>query len=97
MKTDFKTIIFYIVLAICGLVLLWFTTITTMDYSRNLVQGYAVSAVVALSYAFVLYKSHLLFHQKRIGLAYFFVIGFFLVLAFIQMIGCSNSVSFRMH
>ena len=97
MKTDFKTILFYIILATCGLVFLLFTTITTMDYTRNLVQGYVVSAVVALSYAFVLYKSHLLFHQNRVGLAYFLVIGLFLVLAFFQMIGCANSISWRMH
>ena len=92
MKTDFKTIFFYIILVTCSLALLGLTVITTMNYTKNLIQGYAISTLVALSYPLVLHKSHLLFTQNRVGLAYFLIIGLFLVLAFIQMIGCAGSI-----
>ena len=92
MKTDFKTIFFYIVLAICSIALFTLITITTMDYSRNLLQGYIISGVVGLSYPFILHQSYILFRQKRVGLAYSLVIGLFLVLVSIQMIGCVNSI-----
>ena len=93
MKTDFKTVFFYIVLAICSLTLFGFTALTTMEYSKNLTQGYVTSAIVALSYPLILHKSHLLFTQNRVGLAYFLVIGLFLILAFVQMMGCANSMA----
>ncbi len=96
MKTDFKTLFFYIILAICSLALLALTVMTTMNYSRNLVQGYAISAVVVLSYPLILHKSHLLFTQNRVGLAYFLVIGLFFVLAFVQMVGCAGSMVWTM-
>jgi len=95
MKTDFKTVFFYIVLAICSLTLLGFTVLTTMNYSLNLAQGYITSAIVFLSYPLILNKSHILFTQNRVGLAYFLVIGFFLILAFIQMMGCANSMNWE--
>ncbi len=91
MKTDFKTILFYIILITCTVVLFGFTASTTMEYTRNLTEGYSISAGVVLFYLFVLYRSHLFFQKNRVGLAYFLVIGFFLILAFIQMIGCSGS------
>lgn len=92
MKTDFKKVFFYIVLAICSLTLLGFTVLTTINYSVNLAQGYIVSAIVFLSYPLILNKSYLLFTQNRVGLAYFLVIGSFLILAFVQMMGCANSM-----
>ena len=95
MKTDFKTIFFYIVLATCSLTLLGFTVLTTMNYSVNLAQGYIVSAIVFFSYPLILNKSYLLFTQNRVGLAYFLVIGFFLIFAFIQMVGCANSMNWE--
>ncbi len=95
MKTDFKTIFFYIVLATCSLTLLGFTAFTTANYSINLAQGYITSALIFISYPLILHKSHLLFTQNRVGLAYFLVIGFFLILAFIQMIGCANSIKWE--
>ncbi len=95
MKTDFKTIFFYIVLATCSLALLGFTAFTTANYSINLAQGYITSALIFISYPLILHKSHLLFTQNRVGLAYFLVIGFFLILAFIQMIGCANSIKWE--
>jgi len=86
-----KTTFFYIILITCTVVLFLFTASTTMEYTRNLTEGYTISALVFLSYPLILHKSHLLFTQNRIGLAYFLVIGLFLILAFIQMIGCADS------
>ncbi len=92
MKTDSKTIFFYIVLATCSLALLGFTALTTMSYSINLAQGYITSALVFFSYPLILHKSHIFFTQNRVGLAYFLVICSFLILAFVQMMGCANSM-----
>jgi len=86
-----KTIFFYIILITCTVLLFLFTASTTMEYTRNLTEGYAISAVVFLSYPLILHRSHMLFTQNRVGLAFFLVIGFFFILAFIQMIGCSGS------
>ena len=82
MKTDFKKVFFYIVLAICSLTLLGFTVLTTINYSVNLAQGYIVSAIVFLSYPLILNKSYLLFTQNRVGLAYFFSYWGFLYFSF---------------
>ena len=88
-----KTIFFYIIVITCTVLLFLFTASTTMEYTRNLTEGYAISAVVFLAYPLILYKSHILFTQNRVGLAFFLVIGFFFIFAFIQMIGCSNSIN----
>ena len=86
-----KTIFFYIIVITCTVLLFLFTASTTMEYTRNLIEGYAISAVVFLSYPLILHRSYMLFTQNRVGLAFFLVIGFFFILAFIQMIGCSGS------
>jgi len=97
MKTDFKTIFFYFIQVCCSVALFFFTIITTAGYTKRLVEGYSISAFVTLFYIFILYRSHLFFKNGRLGLAYFLTIALFLVLAFIQMIGCSNSLNFVMH
>ncbi len=91
MKTDFKTILFYTLLSTFSVLLFWFTALVTIDYSKNLIQGYTISIGVVLFYLFILYQSHLFFQKNRVGLAYFLLIGFFFILAFIQMVGCSGS------
>ena len=72
--------------------LTWFTVVTTIDYTRNVNTGIAISVGIVLFYLFVLYRSAVFLKRGRIGLAYFLTITFFLMLSFAQMVNCSNSI-----
>jgi len=77
---------------ILGSTLTLFTIAWSLDYSRNLPQGYIFSALILLIYFFVLYKSASLFNKASIGASYFLTISGFIALAFSEMINCSNSI-----
>ena len=64
----------------------------SLDYNRNLPEGYIFSALILLLYFFVLYKSSTLFNKGSIGASYFLTISGFVALAFSEMINCSNSI-----
>jgi hypothetical protein len=77
---------------ILGAILAFFTISWTLEYSHNLTSGYFTSALVLITYLFVIYKSAKLFTQRSVGAAYFLTISGFIALAFIEIIGCSNSL-----
>ena len=75
----------------------FFTILSTMGYSKNLLLGFTISGLILLVYFFVLKKSAELFTKKSVGAAYFLTISGFISLAFIEMINCSNSITIYLH
>jgi len=93
MKTNnYKSSILLVLHIILFIALSWFTVVTTIDYTRNVKVGIAVSIGIVLFYLFTLYRSAIFFNRGRVGLAYFLTIALFLVLSFAQIINCSNSI-----
>jgi len=76
---------------VLGSILAIFTIGWTLNYTKNIPQGYLFSALILLIYSFTLYKSASLFNKGSIGAAYFLTISGFVALAFSEMINCSSS------
>jgi hypothetical protein len=74
-------------------ILVFFTFMWTLNYSKNLLVGYIVSTLVLLIYFFVVKKSVALFISNRVGASYFLTISAFISLAFAEMVNCSNSMN----
>jgi hypothetical protein len=73
-------------------ILTLFTIAWSIDYKRNLPEGYIFSALILLIYFFTIYKSATLFNKGSVAAAYFLTISGFVVLAFSEMVNCSNSM-----
>ena len=94
MKTNnYKTSFLLFTHLILGTTLTLFTVMWSLDYSRNLPEGYIYSAAILLIYFFVLYKSAILFNKGSTAAAYFLTISGSVALAFSEIINCSNSMS----
>lgn len=93
MKTNnYKTSFLLFTHLVLGTILTLFTVIWSLEYNKNLPEGYIYSATILLIYFFVLYKSAILFNKGSSPAAYFLTISGFVALAFSEMINCSNSM-----
>jgi hypothetical protein len=78
---------------VLGSILTLFTIAWSLNYSKNLPEGYIFSTIIVVIYFFVLYKSSSLFNKGSIGASYFLTISGFVALAFSEIINCSNSTA----
>jgi len=77
---------------ILGGILIFFTVMAMMDYSKNIAMGLSVSLLILSFYLFILIKSVSFFKKAKVGVAYFLSIAGFVILMFSQIVNCSNSI-----
>lgn len=77
---------------VLGSILTLFTVAWSLEYSRNLPEGYIFSGIILLIYIFILYKSISLFNKGNSAAAYFLTISGFVALSFSEIVNCSNSM-----
>jgi len=93
MKTpNYKTSFLLFTHLVLGSILTFFTVAWSLEYNKNLPEGYIFSGVILLIYIFILNKSISLFNKGNSAAAYFLTISGFMALAFSEIVNCSNSM-----